>query len=58
MREKNHQDSFEESREQGRTERRKIKKTPKMKMTGKGMKRFAVLRPAKPGPASPEKYIR
>jgi hypothetical protein len=44
MREKNHQDSFEESREQGRTERRKIKKTPKMKMTGKGMKRFAVLR--------------
>lgn len=41
MHEKNNSFSTEESKEQDRSERRRIKRNPKMKMTGKGMKRFA-----------------
>lgn len=46
MREKNNAHLVEEAREQERAKRRHIKRNPKMKMTGKGMKRFA--NPKKP----------
>lgn len=46
MRDKNTQHAQEETREQDRAKRRHIKRNPKMKMTGKGMKRFA--NPKKP----------
>lgn len=41
MREKNPHNLIEEQREQTRVDRRHKKKNLKMKMTGKGMKRFA-----------------
>ncbi|MCX6715143.1 MAG: hypothetical protein NTX72_05000 [Candidatus Uhrbacteria bacterium] len=42
MRDKNTHIVEEEAREQDRAKRRHVKRNPKMKMTGKGMKRFAV----------------
>lgn len=42
MRDKNLHNVIEERREQTRVDRRHKKHNPKMKMTGKGMKRFAV----------------
>lgn len=44
MKEKNQQESPEESRERRRIAERDKRRNPKMKMTGKGMKRFAVLK--------------
>ena len=46
MRDKQDAHILEETREQNRAKRRHIKRNPKMKMTGKGMKRFA--NPKKP----------
>lgn len=43
MRETNHHHSITESKEIARVSRRKKKLNPKMRMTGKGMKRFACL---------------
>lgn len=48
MREKNLHSSVEETREQARADRRHTKKNPKMKMTGKGMKRFATPKKSRP----------
>ena len=41
MRDKNNAHILEEIQEQDRAKRRHVKRNPKMKMTGKGMKRFA-----------------
>lgn len=46
MRDKNNSQTQEEAQEQERIKRRHTKRHPKMKMTGKGMKRFA--NPKKP----------
>ncbi len=42
MKDENHTQTLEETRDQNRVKKRHVKRHPKMKMTGKGMKRFAV----------------